>query len=370
MLYLILCIFWVILHIINKWYRFFGVVIISVSYSDETKKDSSILLTEGTVESDRKGYITAFRSIVVLYTCLAILAVDFTVFPRKYAKTYLTGYSLMDIGVGLYIVTSGLVGGMKHSSVQSFFQRELSLIILGFGRFYFVKWSGYVVNQLEYGTHWNFFFTLALVLAGGYVIVFFASSRFILLGAAVGIATYYQGMLSMGLSEYIRENPGNDWFDLNVAGMFSSIGFLSLYLASAYLGRLLNDRKVKGLFMRLLLLTAGSGCGFYLLNTYVQPASRRMCNAAFILLVFFITLIILSVSYAVNVFYGSAHVPMILHSFNDHQLAMFLLANVLTGAVNMCIKTMLVDSTISLVILFVYMMILCLSACLIDQIKK
>ena len=25
-------------------------------------------------------------------------------------------------------------------------------------------------------------------------------------------------------SRYIRENPGNDWFDLNVAGMFSSIG--------------------------------------------------------------------------------------------------------------------------------------------------
>lgn len=112
----------------------------------------------------------------------------------------------------------------------------------------------------------------------------------------------------------------------------------------------------------------------------IQGWNDTQCNAAFILLVFFITLIILSVSYAVNVFYGSAHVPMILHSFNDHQLAMFLLvgmkskchskANVLTGAVNMCIKTMLVDSTISLVILFVYMMILCLSACLIDQIKK
>lgn len=44
------------------------VVIISVSYSDETKKNSSIVLTEGMVESNRKGYMTAFRSIVVLYT--------------------------------------------------------------------------------------------------------------------------------------------------------------------------------------------------------------------------------------------------------------------------------------------------------------
>ena len=69
-LYLTLCIIWIILHSANKLYLFFGGVIISVSFSDETKKHSSILLTEGTVESDRKGYITAFRSIVVLYTYL------------------------------------------------------------------------------------------------------------------------------------------------------------------------------------------------------------------------------------------------------------------------------------------------------------
>ena len=39
-----------------------------VQYDDETKKNSALILSVGTVDSDVKGYITAFRGIVVLYT--------------------------------------------------------------------------------------------------------------------------------------------------------------------------------------------------------------------------------------------------------------------------------------------------------------
>lgn len=39
-----------------------------IQYDDETKKNSALILSVGTVDSDVKGYITAFRGIVVLYT--------------------------------------------------------------------------------------------------------------------------------------------------------------------------------------------------------------------------------------------------------------------------------------------------------------
>ena len=61
--------------------------------------------------------------------------------------------------------------------------------------------TGYVVNELEYGKHWNFFFTLAVAQAGGYVVSFFASARVSMIVGLV-VAGYYQLLLSLGLGEW------------------------------------------------------------------------------------------------------------------------------------------------------------------------
>jgi len=43
----------------------------------------------------KKTFLSEYRSLVMIGTCVAILAVDFNVFPRRLAKTELFGYSLV-----------------------------------------------------------------------------------------------------------------------------------------------------------------------------------------------------------------------------------------------------------------------------------
>ena len=127
----------------------------------------------------------------------------------------------MDIGVGLYIVTSGIVAPMKRlyvivmrinrSDIMAFFKRQFLLLILGFSRLLFVRCrialhmspldSGYVVNVVEYGRDWNFFFTLFFVLFAGFVLVNFVRSWTGQALVGTGVLAYYQFLLWFGLAE-------------------------------------------------------------------------------------------------------------------------------------------------------------------------
>ena len=61
------------------------------SLPNESVKGSSVKLS----------YITLFRGGTMLLTCLSILAIDFHVYPRRFGKTELFGFSLMDTGAGV-----------------------------------------------------------------------------------------------------------------------------------------------------------------------------------------------------------------------------------------------------------------------------
>lgn len=75
----------------------------STSAKTDSTKPCSIL-TEG-----KSPFISHFRAYVNVAAAISILAVDFTIFPRRFCKAETYGSGLMDIGVGAFVVANGIV---------------------------------------------------------------------------------------------------------------------------------------------------------------------------------------------------------------------------------------------------------------------
>lgn len=118
----------------------------------------------------RLSYISNMMSSLLLVTCVAIFAVDFSVFDRRFVKTEKYGWSLMDVGVGAFIaINAGLSpeSRLNNISKRACFVKNLKsnipLLILGLIRLISIKLLNYQEHMTEYGIHWNFFFTISFV---------------------------------------------------------------------------------------------------------------------------------------------------------------------------------------------------------------
>lgn len=127
----------------------------------------------------RYPYITVMRTFVNLFTAVAILAVDFPIYPRRLAKAETYGSGLMDVGVGAFLMAHGLTSpeardrqppaargkgcGQLLRLVWVTLRQVLPLLVLGLVRLVSVKATDYQEHVTEYGVHWNFFFTIAAV---------------------------------------------------------------------------------------------------------------------------------------------------------------------------------------------------------------
>ncbi|CAG8482626.1 7672_t:CDS:2 [Acaulospora morrowiae] len=347
----------------------------------------------------KKPFLSVYRSSMILLTCIAILAVDFPVFPRRFAKVESFGASLMDLGVGSFVFSSGIISAkpflkrpenrfkpFKGQLVRAF-RRSLPLLALGFIRMMMVKGVDYQEHVSEYGKHWNFFFTLGLLP----ILVTICRTvqkytRFSFVGLAV--AFFYQIALSwFGLQDYIQYAPRTNLVSANKEGIFSLWGYLSIFLLALDVGHYVlpldpyyafrpNRKHVKRpkqdkLLMLLFSWAILSWIGFIFSLALQIEVSRQMANLSYILWVVTFNTTVLSMYQTIEMVFffnywktDEKAMPKIFEAINSNGLLMFLLANILTGIVNLSIRTLYVNNLVAEGILAVYMLIISAAAML------
>lgn len=352
---------------------------------------------------------------MLVVTCTSILAVDFRIFPRRFAKVETWGTSLMDVGVGSFVFSGGVVAARPilkdrlagkttplGTRLYQSLRHSLPLIVLGFVRLWTVKGLDYAEHVTEYGVHWNFFFTLGFM--PPFLALFQSAYQLLpsyqVLACIVGSA--YQLLLeTTDLKAYILTAPRTDLISQNREGIFSFFGYLAIFLAGQATGMQVIPRDVaKGMKpppdvapgvasasskRKWLLFTLAYWSGIWIvlfcLSTNYKwglgiPVSRRLANLPYFLwITAFNCSQITAFCLVETVFFPPSNkntdaskeaeedayrlsTSRVFEAFNRNGLPIFLIANLLTGLVNLTVPTLDVSNLQAMGILLGYAAIL------------
>lgn len=323
------------------------------------------------LEENRKQFLTAYRAYIMLSTCIAILAVDFVIFPRRLAKTESFGISLMDLGVGSFVFSNSLISGkqniLKTQPLRTSFESILPMMLLGFLRWWSVKSLNYQEHVTEYGIHWNFFFTLAFL---SMLLNIFRRLGLFKRSALAGLfllVVYETALQRYGLADYILHHPRTNWISQNKEGICSLLGYLALYLFGIDIGRLLFESRTWEewkLFLNQIIKWTVYLWLVILIGYYGDwQISRRMVNSMYVLWVMASNLVFICGFMWIDIYIPySRKSGIILDAINRNQLAIFLLANLLTGLINRSMYTLYANELTAFLVISGYIFMICFAA--------
>lgn len=397
---------------------------------------------------------------MLIATILAILAVDFPVFPRRFAKVETWGTSLMDLGVGSFVFSAGIVSARavlreqqllaenKHhrsgvgitERITKACRHSIPLLILGLVRLISVKNLDYAEHVTEYGVHWNFFFTLALLPPFVEAVDFLlasigsssTSSRFTSASLAQSSEkaatvstppkrsarydvvallitfTYELILNNTNLLSFILISPRTASSSLlakNREGIFSFFGYLAIFLSGRSTGILvcqfqhvkpksvtlspkgtsaaeievlkISEERRRVIIPQLALRAVVYGALYWLMSSvyaFNLTVSRRLANLPYVLWIIAFNdaqLLLYALVEAVGPLYAfsstkssfkggedilpASKVPsQVLSAFNKNGLAIFLVANLLTGFVNLSVNTLDMSNAGAMGVLILY----------------
>lgn len=344
-------------------------IVISCYITLHGKHILSTTKSKDEINSKHYTFITNARSTINLLTAIAILAVDFKIFPKRFAKTRKYGFSLMDVGVGLFIYANGIVAPKRKESFTKIIKDSIPLFVLGIGRYLVTREIKYHVAVWEYGVHWNFFITLGITKVFSSIVVKIIGESYLFVVAPF-LLIVHESLLQFYLADYVfgPANRKESFIAANREGLVSSLGYVALYLLSVPIGNLMKNHSgtKRNMFVKLTALSGLLLTATLVLN-YFFGTSRRLANASYCCWALFVGVFMTKMFYLCETVHK--HViktrfvppPFIFEAINYNGLAFFLICNVLTGCVNMIFKTSKIKTFETLVILSVYLLLTCTS---------
>ncbi|VDP42494.1 unnamed protein product [Schistosoma margrebowiei] len=283
--------------------------------------------------------IAYLRTTIYILSCIMIYAIDLPICPRRFAKSELNGLGLMDVGTGLFICASSISGSKlvfymniyRDNSSKRFFDCTLNSVVpcllLGLLRTLFIQMSNYHQNIVEYGVHWNFFYTIGLIRA---------------------ISLFNPRTL-----HYINDNRSKSLWIANFEGVTSLFGYASIYFFN-----LISSLNKKEFPRNTSLFRLHLICAFMILCSIScgsQMTSRRFGNSNYVLLIIFLSVIcfiFLTSMISLLIHFKSlfnlnlSYSPLSL-IINDKGLLYFIISNLLTGFFNHRRPTTILQPTLS-----------------------
>lgn len=341
-----------------------------------------------------RGLLSSLLATLMLSVTVCILCVDFPIFPRRGAKTFDFGFSIMDAGVGAFIAFSGAVSPEAKHAVESSTDRTIQtklglvgrtlsssipLILLSCLRLFLIRYSGYREITEEYGTHLNFFAVLAAVKLISCFVYCIVGRRIKLNYVGIALIVVYQIFLNNYAMDNIVNDPSRDnFFMANKEGFLSMIGLTAYHLVYTRLQLIIDDASkthkrygITQTLKALLRLAAPAIFGLIVMHNFVQPSSRRISNAAYVCWSACMVIFLLGCEVTVNS--GIAALQRRYHnvddfgskiytSFSQNAMPLFLLANILTGSINFALDTNSMSTLPSLITISAYLLVLCIVA--------
>lgn len=234
---------------------------------------------------DSRIFFDFIRFLTITQTTICIFLCDFSFWTERFSKNDYFQVGLMDLGVGCFIFNGGIIS--KKTTTRKIAKSTVILLLLGFVRLFTVLIFNLEVNLKEYGVHWNFYFTLAVVNML-FIPVNMYSTRLMNISIGATILAVYECM-TPHLTVIIFNENRKGFVLQNKEGLASVIPFLGFFFLLNGISDYLLEKNVNKAILNTARVWLINLIVYFVTRVYSNP-SRRLCNLGYISWVMFLDL--------------------------------------------------------------------------------